>query len=104
MKSHMHPCFTPTDLQTSGQAPGLKVKTHIKAGSDPIGSTGTNHNETLVRIPRPAVGLTVKTHGNAGGSLNHNQPLARPPSLKVKTHVKAGITMPKLDGSSKDAA
>jgi hypothetical protein len=24
--------------------------------------------------------------------------------LKVKTHIKAGITMPKLDGSSKDAS
>jgi hypothetical protein len=25
------------------------------------------------------------------------------PALRVKTHLKAGLTVPKLDGSSKDA-
>ena len=25
------------------------------------------------------------------------------PTLRVKTHIKAGLTVPKLDGSSKDA-
>jgi hypothetical protein len=53
-----HTPSTPTPVQT----PALKVKTHLKAGQLP-----ENHNETLVRIPRPAPGLRVKTHGKAGG-------------------------------------
>jgi hypothetical protein len=26
----------------------MKTKTHVKAGNNPIGSTGANHNETFV--------------------------------------------------------
>ena len=60
MPSHKHTHFTPTNSQTSGHAPVLKVKTHLKAGS-----LTSNHNETLVPAPRPAA-LRVKTHLKAG--------------------------------------
>jgi hypothetical protein len=35
MPSHTHTRLTPTDPQTPGQAPVLKVKTHLKAGFNP---------------------------------------------------------------------
>jgi hypothetical protein len=56
-----HTRFTPTDPPTPGQAPVLKVKTHVKAGVGPL-----NHNKTLVQAPRPTAGLRVKTHLKAG--------------------------------------
>jgi hypothetical protein len=91
MSSHTHLRCTATGSQASGQAPGLKVKTRLKAG----GLT-SNHNETLARTPRPATGLKVKTRVKAGGiSLNHNETILRASgrgkSLKVKTHLKAGF-------------
>jgi hypothetical protein len=55
-----------TESHPTPQTSGRKVKTHIQAGSDPIGSTGTNPNETLVRLPHPTAGLKVKTHVKAG--------------------------------------
>jgi hypothetical protein len=69
------------------KAPGLKVKTGIKAG-DPVEPLDgiANHNETLVRAagqakaPRAkARGLRVKTHVKAGatGIDNHNETLVR---------------------------
>ena len=39
----------------------MQVKTKIKAGGMPF-----NHNETLVRIQKPAQGLKVKTGVKAG--------------------------------------
>ena len=66
MASHTQTRCTATGSQPSKQAPGLKVKTRVKAGFDPVGSTGNNHNETLVQAPRPAAGLRVKTHLKAG--------------------------------------
>ena len=52
----------------------MKTKTHVKAG----GFNGTNHNETLVRTTRPAPSLKVKTHLKAGAVLvNHNETLVR---------------------------
>lgn len=49
----------------------MKVKTHLKAGG-----LAMNHNETLVRAPRPTQSLKVKTHVKAGGiALNHNETL-----------------------------
>jgi hypothetical protein len=51
MQPHTQTRCTATGSQPSKQAPVLMVKTHIKAGSNPIGSTGTNHNETLVQAP-----------------------------------------------------
>ena len=67
----------------------MQVKTRIKAGG-----LNFNHNETLVRTPKPAPGLKVKTHVKAGGlSFNHNETLVRakpqPQGLKVKTRIKA---------------
>jgi hypothetical protein len=54
----------PTPTQTTRTtSSALKVKTHVKAGGYPV---GVNHNETRVRIPRPAPGLKVKTHIKAG--------------------------------------
>jgi hypothetical protein len=90
MSSHTHLRCTATGSQTSGQAPGLKVKTRLKADSS------MNHNETLARTPRPATGLKVKTRVKAGGiNLNHNETILRASgrgkSLKVKTHLKAGF-------------
>jgi hypothetical protein len=35
--------------------------------------------------------MKTQTHVKAGCSINHNQALARPTGLKVKTHVKAGL-------------
>ena len=57
---------TPTRPQTSVQAPALKVKTHVKAGTGPRPGLTSNHNETLVRVPCPTTGLKVKTHIKAG--------------------------------------
>ena len=52
----------------------MQVKTRIKAGGISI----PNHNETLVRAPKPAPSLKVKTHLKAGGlSFNHNETLVR---------------------------
>ena len=39
MPSHKHTRFTPTDPQTSGHAPVLKVKTHLKAGGCQMSTT-----------------------------------------------------------------
>ena len=69
----------------------MQIKTRVKAGQ-PIPN---NHNETLVRVPRPAPALKVKTHVKAGGiTYQHNETLVRDkgpaPSLTVKTGVKAG--------------
>ena len=69
----------------------MQSKTRVKAGIVNL----MNHNETLVRVPRPAPALKVKTHVKAGGTTQqHNETLVRDtgpaPSLKVKTHVKAG--------------
>jgi hypothetical protein len=62
-----------------GKAPGLKVKTNVKAGV-----FCENHNETLTRAagqgkaPRgKAPGLKVKTHVKAGGLDQHNETLVR---------------------------
>ena len=52
-----------------------------------------SHTHTTPQPPVQASGLQVKPHVKAGAhpvSANHNQSLARPTSLKVKTHVKAG--------------
>jgi hypothetical protein len=46
MPQYTHTRVTPTNSQTSGQAPVLKVKTRIKAGGLHV-----NHNETLVQAP-----------------------------------------------------
>jgi hypothetical protein len=73
MPSPSHTHAAPTQPQTPVQAPALQVKTHLKAGG-----LVANHNETLVRAPRPAAGLRVKTHVKAGGMpLNHNETLVR---------------------------
>jgi hypothetical protein len=43
--------------------------------------------------------LKVKTHVKAGSAiyrLNHNQTLIRPAGLKVQTHVKAGAIGPEF--------
>jgi hypothetical protein len=78
MQSHTH--STMTHPQTPVQTPALRVKTHVKAG---IG-VPLNHNETLVRAPRPTAGLTVKTHVKAGGlTSNHNETLVRSPRPAV---------------------
>ena len=51
----------------------MQVKTRVKAGQIAL-----NHNETLVRVPRPTPSLKVKTHVKAGGiMLNHNETLVR---------------------------
>jgi hypothetical protein len=57
----------------------MQVKTRVKAGGLPL-----NHNETLVRAPKPAPSLKVKTNLKAGGlSLrNHNETLVRSTSRK----------------------
>ncbi len=60
MQAQSHTHSTPTQPQRPVQAPTLTVKTHVKAGG------WENHNETLVRAPRPAAGLKVKTHLKAG--------------------------------------
>jgi len=61
---------TETLVRAKGQAPGLMVKTRIKAG----GLRLDNHNETLVR----AKGLTVKTRVKAGANpFQHNETLVR---------------------------
>ena len=57
----------------------MQVKTRIKAG----GLFLRNHNETLVRAPKPAPSLKVKTRIKAGGlSFNHNETLVRSTSRK----------------------
>jgi hypothetical protein len=57
----------PTPIQTATTTRStLKVKTKVKAGAQ------FNHNETLVRIPRPATGLKVKTHIKAGTIILEN--------------------------------
>ena len=61
MQSLSHTHSTPIRPQTSLQTPGLRVKTHVKAG----GITA-NHNETLGQASRPTVGLKIKTHVKAG--------------------------------------
>jgi hypothetical protein len=53
---------TPTQPQSPGQVPTLRIKTHVKAGGITL-----NHNATLVRVPKPAPALAVKTHVTAGG-------------------------------------
>jgi hypothetical protein len=69
----------------------MQVKTRVKAGGMSL-----NHNETLVRAPKPAPSLKVKTTLKAGSiSLrNHNETLVRAQrpatGLKVKTRIKAG--------------
>jgi hypothetical protein len=89
MQSPSHTHSTMTRPQTSVQTPALRVKTHVKAGG-----LAVNHNETLVRGPRPTARLKVKTHVKAGGTMNHNETLvrtARPAaSLQVKMQVKSG--------------
>ena len=56
----------------------MQVKTNLKAGGISI-----NHNETLVRAPKPAPSLKVKTNLKAGGiSMNHNETLVRSTSRK----------------------
>lgn len=72
---------------------GMRVKTHIRAGDSETpppppgdsggggdgGGLGSNHNETMLRLPRK--GMRVKTHiragggGDDGGGLgsNHNE-------------------------------
>ena len=56
----------------------MQVKTRIKAGG-----ISMNHNETLVRAPKPAPSLKVKTRIKAGGlSFNHNETLVRSTSRK----------------------
>lgn len=115
MSSLVHTHATTIRPQTSGQTPGLTVKTHVKAGA--ADALSQNHNETLVQAARPPVGLTVKTHVKAGGiTLNHNEtlvqawrmpalshthaPTTRPqtldqaPALRVHTHIKAGSFPP----------
>ena len=50
----------------------MSVKTRVKAGGM------LNHNETLVRATGPAPSLKVKTHVKAGGlQLQHNETLVR---------------------------
>jgi hypothetical protein len=56
----------PTPTRTTTTPTGLQVKTHVKAGG-----WGGQHNETLVRSPRPATGLKVKTHVKAGFPPGH---------------------------------
>src|SRR5262249_59065845 len=79
-------CSTQDRRRTS-----MQVKTRVKAGGWPL-----NHNETLVRAPKPAPSLKVKTNLKAGGVRlgNHNETLVRAskpaPNLKVKTNLKAG--------------
>jgi hypothetical protein len=88
MPSHTH--STQADPQVPELATALKVKTRIKAGTWGV---PLNHNETLLRAPRPATGLRVKTRLKAGGlSQNHNETLVRAPrpsGLPLKTRVKA---------------
>src|SRR5262249_49766816 len=67
MQAQSQTSTTTTQPQAPVQTSALKVKTHVKAGNDPIGSTGDNHNATLVRRPRPSAGLKVKTHVKGGG-------------------------------------
>jgi hypothetical protein len=51
----------------------MQVKTNLKAGGLMF-----NHNETLVRAPKPAPSLKVKTRIKAGGLMfNHNETLVR---------------------------
>ena len=57
---------TPTQTTTKTSS-GLKVKTNVKAGSDPgIPGMPFNHNQTLVRVHKPTPALKVKTHVKAG--------------------------------------
>jgi hypothetical protein len=63
-----------TLVQAPRPAPGLKVKTHVKAGA----GVPLNHNQTLVQALQPAPGLKVKTQIKAGNwSANHTQTLVR---------------------------
>ena len=50
----------------------MKAKTKVKAGG-----LSANHNEKLIRRPRNAGGLKVRTNVRAGGArvINHNQTL-----------------------------
>ena len=59
--------------------------------------------QLMARRP-PRTSSPLSTPGVVPISTDHRQTPARPPSLAVQTHVKAGLTTPKLDGSSKDAA
>jgi hypothetical protein len=62
-----------TTQTTTTKHPGRKVKTRPKARL-----SNANHNETLVRVPKPALGLKVKTHVKAGALIaNHNETLVR---------------------------
>src|SRR4029453_14511827 len=88
MPSHTHTCFAPTDPRPSGQAPVLKVKTHLKAG---LSGGEMQHNETLVQAPRPGVGLRVKTHLKAGFSGGGWEPPRRGVGLRENTTLRGGF-------------
>ena len=56
----------------------MQVKTRVKAGA-----IAANHNETLVRTPGQATGLTVKTRVKAGAiAVNPNETLVRATPLQ----------------------
>jgi hypothetical protein len=74
---------------------GLKVRTGVKAGS--IYLNYVNHNEAPARDA--AQGLKVHTGPKAGGFNKHDEVPARDAvrtkGLKVRTGIKAGITVTK---------
>jgi hypothetical protein len=52
----------------------MQVKTQVKAGG-----IIENHNETLMRVQKPAQGLKVKTHIKAGALGKDIPPIQLPP-------------------------
>src|SRR5947209_20568716 len=56
---HRNRCHGRHDTQEKG-GQAMKVKRKVKAGDE-----HTQHNETLVRVQKPAQGLKVKTHVKA---------------------------------------